>query len=276
MAQLSSIRPVAFDVAGAIDSDLICRRCGYNLRGLKPEGICPECAAPISDSLRDDRLADADSAWLSLVARGLGLVFWIAIAKSLSVFFYAGLSETYLSVSDPQAGGYTLILWFDLLLVIFGLIGLWRATAREPRRHETPWQPTWRTLARALVVAELSTVFLRVSLFHFGELVWWQARSGQLIFAAGALLGVLAFLQAPVERGGRPRLEDTLSAGLAGSAGLVITTTLSMLLVNLVRLGEGLLIGLILLLGIGLLAGFIWLMTMLYWIGRLFEAASRN
>ena len=31
--------------------DLPCVRCGYNLRGLKPEGNCPECGAAISKSL---------------------------------------------------------------------------------------------------------------------------------------------------------------------------------------------------------------------------------
>jgi hypothetical protein len=33
------------------DKDLPCIRCGYNLRGLKPDGNCPECGAPIRKSL---------------------------------------------------------------------------------------------------------------------------------------------------------------------------------------------------------------------------------
>jgi hypothetical protein len=53
----------------AIDRDLLCRGCGYNLRGLLPTGICPECAMDVAVSLvpsslslseaKDFRLADA-------------------------------------------------------------------------------------------------------------------------------------------------------------------------------------------------------------------------
>jgi len=30
-----------------IAHDAHCHRCGYNLRGLKPSGRCPECGAPV-------------------------------------------------------------------------------------------------------------------------------------------------------------------------------------------------------------------------------------
>ena len=34
-----------------LEKDLPCVRCGYNLRGLKPAGRCPECATPVSKAL---------------------------------------------------------------------------------------------------------------------------------------------------------------------------------------------------------------------------------
>jgi hypothetical protein len=39
------------DANGAIADDLRCARCGYNLRGLRPEGCCPECALRIGRSI---------------------------------------------------------------------------------------------------------------------------------------------------------------------------------------------------------------------------------
>jgi len=33
-----------------IDLDLVCRRCGYNLRGLDRAGHCPECRAEVGRS----------------------------------------------------------------------------------------------------------------------------------------------------------------------------------------------------------------------------------
>jgi MFS family permease len=36
---------------GRLASNVYCFKCGYNLRGLAPEGLCPECAAQVLDSL---------------------------------------------------------------------------------------------------------------------------------------------------------------------------------------------------------------------------------
>jgi hypothetical protein len=36
--------------------DVPCLRCGYNLRGLKIDGLCPECGAPIARSLHGNLL----------------------------------------------------------------------------------------------------------------------------------------------------------------------------------------------------------------------------
>lgn len=41
-----------------IETDRPCRQCGYNLRGLKTEGACPECGTPIKERFRvDDSLS---------------------------------------------------------------------------------------------------------------------------------------------------------------------------------------------------------------------------
>lgn len=37
--------------AELIDEDMPCIRCAYNLRGLKPDGRCPECGAPIEETI---------------------------------------------------------------------------------------------------------------------------------------------------------------------------------------------------------------------------------
>ena len=41
---IESVDPeVQFDENGCISKELSCRGCGYNLQGLRPEGLCPEC-----------------------------------------------------------------------------------------------------------------------------------------------------------------------------------------------------------------------------------------
>ncbi|HEX4053888.1 MAG TPA: hypothetical protein VHX86_06455 [Tepidisphaeraceae bacterium] len=42
-----------------IDRDVLCRACGYNLRGLSRTGRCPECAADVAISLQPSSLADS-------------------------------------------------------------------------------------------------------------------------------------------------------------------------------------------------------------------------
>ncbi len=43
--------PAPLDEAGRLALDLNCVTCGYNLRGLDPETICPECGIPVGRSL---------------------------------------------------------------------------------------------------------------------------------------------------------------------------------------------------------------------------------
>ncbi|MBI4719376.1 MAG: hypothetical protein HY763_16395 [Planctomycetes bacterium] len=65
------------DVTGALRStarDVACVHCGYNLRGLATEGLCPECGRAISLSLRGDLLRFSDPAWLERLRLGAWLL----------------------------------------------------------------------------------------------------------------------------------------------------------------------------------------------------------
>ncbi len=67
---------LTLDSAGMLAADTICRRCGYNLRGLRPEGVCPECATAIALSLAGNRLRDAEPRWVAKLAAGVRWTFW--------------------------------------------------------------------------------------------------------------------------------------------------------------------------------------------------------
>ena len=53
-----------------------CLNCGYNLRGIDPGGVCPECGAGVATSLRLDRLGEVPPAFRRRLVWGAGLLHW--------------------------------------------------------------------------------------------------------------------------------------------------------------------------------------------------------
>jgi hypothetical protein len=70
-----------------LDLDVPCAQCGYNLRGLESDGVCPECALGIADSARRHResgspsgpsVALSSTAWLASLRDGVTLLLLTA------------------------------------------------------------------------------------------------------------------------------------------------------------------------------------------------------
>lgn len=109
----------------AIDYDVACIFCGYNLRGLLPTGRCPECGSPIADSIRGDFLKFADPAWLDKLRLGTSLKLW-----NILVAILAGLAGGLLAVLTGLSA------LVPLVAMIAGVLGLWATfliTTQEPR-----------------------------------------------------------------------------------------------------------------------------------------------
>lgn len=135
------------EASGVIESDLPCRSCGYNLRGLFDGGRCPECDTPIDRSMRGDLLRYSDPRWVRTIARGLRIINIAVVLGLISIIGLAILARSL---------GLTWLIPTTVLTVgAVMTIGVWLATEREPAAAENERLFSTRRVLRVLVVAAI-------------------------------------------------------------------------------------------------------------------------
>lgn len=153
---LSTSEPVdSTNAAAPLGEDIPCRRCSYNLRGLRPDGLCPECGTPVGLSTRLPLLCYADPDWLKKVVRGLTIILWMILV---------GLLAGVLSVVLQQVGQREFGQILALGAGIVSLYGVWLMTTPDPSGIGEDPNITARKVVRfALVVGLVSQVLGIVS-----------------------------------------------------------------------------------------------------------------
>jgi len=96
---------------GALAADVPCRRCAYNLRGLRPERRCPECGTPIGRSIVGDLLEYCDPDWVARLARGATIVLWS---------FLIGLPAAILDDILTHVAGRAITITVAILMIAMG------------------------------------------------------------------------------------------------------------------------------------------------------------
>ncbi|MBP7745498.1 MAG: hypothetical protein KA383_05155 [Phycisphaerae bacterium] len=133
------------DAQGVLISDLECKRCGYNLRGLHQEGRCPECGTPVGLSTLGDLLRFADPNWLDKVALGLTILLWMILGGIVVVVAAAVLQN--------QGSLLQVALAFGVALITF--YGTWLVTEPDPSGIGEDPNLTARKVLRASLVIGL-------------------------------------------------------------------------------------------------------------------------
>jgi Flp pilus assembly protein TadD len=136
---------VAAASAETITANVQCVRCGYNLRGLTPEKICPECGTPVGRSVHSNLLRYSDPHWLGKLRLGAALVLWnivIAIllggaAITFTLWRFPPMAE---AIGSSIAAA--LVLWAIILV-----------TTREPRISHPEDPVTLRRFVRLSATA---------------------------------------------------------------------------------------------------------------------------
>lgn len=161
---------VQFDENGRIADELSCRSCGYNLQGLHPEGLCPECGTSIVRSIYGDKLRYSDPAWISRLARG---TLWIIIGLFTSTIgaFIIGGSIVGLAAVGSVSQSFTTAIG-GLLgagLSIITIIGVWWLTSPDPGQFETESKFSARVIGRWCILANFMQVPLQVLGYQPGQ-----------------------------------------------------------------------------------------------------------
>ncbi|MHC5027496.1 MAG: hypothetical protein ACYTGR_12150 [Planctomycetota bacterium] len=132
---------VALDVHGTLAQDLACRSCGYNLRGLPIEAVCPECETAVGRSVHGDLLAFCDPAWVERLARGMRLLVAAIIASIV-----LGIIGNVVRGVFPSAAASTGVGVVSACLTVVRLFAYWQITTPDPGAVATAGPGTAATM----------------------------------------------------------------------------------------------------------------------------------
>lgn len=154
---------IKLDDDGRLAESIPCRRCGYDLRGLDPDGRCPECRTAVARSIQGDLLRLCDPQWTARLARGM---LWLIIGIITQIVW--GMASGLIGVISTGAltaptGGIPPNLQTVMgvsisgtaLTAIIQAIGVWLLTSPDPGAAETARPINVRIIARYCFIAQI-------------------------------------------------------------------------------------------------------------------------
>ncbi len=162
-----------------ITRDLSCLRCGYSLRGLARDALCPECGDPVSRTLVGDVLAATPLAYRRRLYRGARVIWWAGLGAMIlamggPIVIIAGASQ---GLPDQLVGGCALVAGFGVLGAVVAFpIGWFILTGPDPSRL------TRTTLDRAALWTRVSVIV---------GAVWFSLNIAGVSLLAGRTTGII-------------------------------------------------------------------------------------
>lgn len=211
-----------------VAEDLLCGRCGYDLRGLDESQRCPECGAAILPAESRRLLVHASPLWLRTLTRGL---WWLELSfgllLALAVLLVLGISEGIVRAFEglPLAA---ILLTLGAATIaasaLSGCIGLLLATTPEPAERLHPRRGAWRRRTRGATVALMLGVagaIASYSLPAWSRAVWTGA--ALMLSLLFVVLGV-CFSRWMVELHARSQLSTVSGARMAVALTAVVAS----------------------------------------------------
>ncbi len=186
-------------VAGGALSDLrgvVCATCEYELSGLDPGGVCPECGTPVERSVRGGLLVDSPRAHAWTLRRG-ALVIVTAVAGQVAIFIVSlalGVAATP-PAGQGSSGPFVALTLASTVATLGALLGWWWLS--EPSKGTQAADPgsTRRAWLRTAIVLQGATVTLSAATGLAGPLV---SPGGAAALAAIGGVAIAVYLIAAV------------------------------------------------------------------------------
>ncbi len=173
------------DADGRIDEDVPCASCSYNLRGLGPEGNCPECAGPVLRSAHSGLLRFSNPKWVNQLASGIRWLD-VGVICGLLAMIFGPFAAWLLSAIMGEDVATALVVALLATGVAVGLGGVWKVTVPEPDRRRTEVALSIRRVARTA-----PTLAITLGLFGTATNLWELNLTGRVAWAAPVAAWVL-------------------------------------------------------------------------------------
>lgn len=170
----STVVPIAHDVT--------CRKCGYNLRGLSPDGRCPECGTAVGYSLQGDLLRFCDPNWVDILRGGASLFIW-----GIVTIFVGSIAGSFLQAST---GSPVLAILAILAGWVLTTVGWWKMTEPDPSGLGEDRYGTPRKIIR---IALIVSIFAQV-IDHLPQLTKLDPASALAVQVVAVVLGLVGIV----------------------------------------------------------------------------------
>lgn len=191
----------------SINTPCLCMNCGYNLAGLSPTSICPECQFPIQDTILAFKFGGFQSARTKFLAQ-LGLIafFLSSLACIIRLLGWSFVMQS----NGPltRSLSYFMAMTYGAWICLLPLSLLWLSRHWNPQQaseysthsFKTFASPTtWRSIAWMSLALAAVIFILYFEQFHFNmnrqpsklrRLIPWDGLLTGLTWCSSLLLGV--------------------------------------------------------------------------------------
>ena len=169
---------------GILDDDLVCLACGYRLRGLAPEGACPERGTLVGRSIHGNLLRFCDPHWIGRLALGAQFIVAALIVNFLLNCCCGGCALLEDMGRAPIANSVALGIATTLRF-----IGYWLLTTADPSTSDTDGGLEARQVARVAGLVQFPLALILPLSSIFGH-----PPTAVALTVANVAIGVVALL----------------------------------------------------------------------------------